>query len=695
MRRWFAVAAVLAFVLVCGAESCSGVELSMDDYPRLSRLRILQEDYPRVFFFRQSEGYAAQPAISYEKWENTFEKLMGIEGKVLDEEVIGREKRNIDFFTRFKKSSPEQLVLLHFNGNARDPRWRAERFFDGHWIYYNGARITADVSAQEGVSEIAVSNPNLFRVGIGRYRDKNEDIGLCELDEYGKPNWHRAEQVQLISVDTAKKTIRVRRACYGSRPRSFEAGKAYAAAHMSEGPWGKRNNLMWYYNYSTASPTDSNGRRCAEVLADHLAGLFDEGAELAVFDGVEFDVLKHECGGSRRGRGPDCDADGEPDGGYINGVNTYGNGVIDFCRALRERLGDDRIIQADGMSSRNQRAFGILNGIESEGWPHLSDWAISDWSGGLNRHFFWDRNGREPVFNYINHKYKTNGARPGERVNPEVPFSTHRLVFAAGMFVNAAFCYSLPPKSDPGKLIGIWDEFRMGTADRIGWLGGPVGPAVRMAAKTPDLLEAEGRPVNPGLVARFNPRAFREADAFRIEGKRGLARIRFRLSDVPCKGPDLVVLLTARGQCRQNCRPEAARLMKVAAVSEGRPVGRSDGVMAFINDKSFESSYYFCNLEADKIDLEFTVEGIEPVWIEQIAVYAHPDAMYREFENGIVLANPSPRPYTFDLTELFQRRRFRRLQGSQRQDPVVNNGSVVGNRVKLGGKDGLFLIESK
>ena len=48
------------------------------------KLRILNDEYPRVFFFRQAEGVAAQKSVSYEQWEKTFERLMGIEGKVLD-----------------------------------------------------------------------------------------------------------------------------------------------------------------------------------------------------------------------------------------------------------------------------------------------------------------------------------------------------------------------------------------------------------------------------------------------------------------------------------------------------------------------------------------------------------------------------------------------------------------------------------
>ena len=53
---------------------------------------------------------------------------------------------------------------------------------------------------------------------------------------------------------------------------------------------------------------------------------------------------------------------------------------------------------------------------------------------------------------------------------PDVPFSTHRLVFAVGVFTDSAICYSFAPQSERGTPIGIWDEFRMGTENRLGWL---------------------------------------------------------------------------------------------------------------------------------------------------------------------------------------------------------------------------------
>jgi len=625
-------------------------------------LRVVQGDYPRAFFFRSSEGLAANAKISYEDWEKTFARLMGIEGKVLDEEVPGRSARNIEFFTRFKKQHPDQLVLLHFNGNARDPRYQSGDFFAGHWLYHNGARILSDVPAAPGETDIRVEDPRLFRVNIGRYKNANEDIGLCELDEQGKPDWRRSEQVRLVSVDAKNKTIRVARAQYGTSPRAFKAGKAYAAAHVTEGPWGKNSHLLWHYNYCTAAPRDSKGRTCADVLVEDIARRFRRGGELALFDGIQFDVLKHRPPQVRQGRGPDTDADGQPDGGVTGGVNAYGIGVVEFCRKLRAAM-PDRYILADGMDAGNQRAFGILNGIESEGFPHLRDAEMKDWSGGLNRHFFWAREGKAPVFNYINHKFNEPDPASGLPKPPEVPFSIHRLAFAAAVFTDAAVCYSFVPEPEPGERIGVWDELRKGTEWKTGWLGKPAGAPVRLAERQPELLKGRKPAPAPG------------------DGGDTV----FRLGGISPGGPDVFVTVTASADPLKGYPQEVARMMTVSLGNQQ--------FMSWVNQREFTAGFYFSEAPATGAALEIRVEGTEPVRISRVAAYAHPDAIYREFTNGVVLANPSPRPYTFDLDHLFPGRRLQRLKGSSRQDPKTNNGAPVGPSVTLGPKDALFLVK--
>jgi hypothetical protein len=115
--------------------------------------------------------------------------------------------------------------------------------------------------------------------------------------------------------------------------------------------------------------------------------------------------------------------------------------------------------------------------------------------------------------------------------------------------------------------------------------------------------------------------------------------------------------------------------------------------MTWLGAEDFTSGFYFSQVRSKTVDLEWRIEGAGPVSIKSIRVHAAPDAIYREFERGLVLANPSPRPYTFDLAQLFPRQHFRRLKGTARQDPATNNGAAVGDSLTLGPKEGLFLVK--
>jgi hypothetical protein len=66
---------------------------------------------------------------------------------------------------------------------------------------------------------------------------------------------------------------------------------------------------------------------------------------------------------------------------------------------------------------------------------------------------------------------------------------------------------------------------------------------------------------------------------------------------------------------------------------------------------------------------------------------------YREFEQGIVLANPSPHSYTFNMQAVFGKQPFRRLQATTHQDQHANNGNVVGSSLTPGSQEGLFLVK--
>ena len=522
---------------------------------------LIGSDYPRVFFFRACESGSVRKNMTYEKWSSEFDRLMGIMGKCLDEEVVGRERLNPEWFSRFKRDHPVQAVLLHFNGNARDPLHASPKYFPGHWIYREAAKIVADVPEETGESVIQVENAGDFRTESGRCHTSNDDIALFGITAEGKHDWTRCEQVQLVSVNRLARTIRVKRGCYGTRPLAFKAGQSRAAAHAVEGPWGKTNHLLWFYNFTTHCPKDAEGKTCADRLVDDLGAWFGKGGKLEAFDGLEFDVMHNDTRG-------DTDGDGVEDDGVIGGVNRYGIGMVAFARQLRERLGPNRIIQGDGAMGpggiSSQRAFGILNGIESEGWPNLDDWAFDDWSGGLNRHAFWLANACPPAFSYINHKWvEPVEGMPGEHKDAEVPFARHRLAFAAAMFTDSVITYALQPPHDEKGRIGIWDEFVCGTENRLGWLGKPLGPTVRLASATPEQLSA---PSGDALAQRISGAVSAHATKEGVvvtsadPSAKGLT---FFVRDVPVAGEDLTVFAAMLGEPRQAYPAEMARFAEL------------------------------------------------------------------------------------------------------------------------------------
>jgi len=651
---------------------------------RTEPLLIMQENYPRAFFFRIAEAKAADASVPYAQWDATFSRLMGIEGKALDEEHPERMATNVRAFTQFKQNHPEQLVLLHFCGRARDPRFQTENYFSGHWVYYNGARITADVPEESGETDIHVGDSGPFMAG--------DDVGLCALDANGKPDWGISEQTRVLSVDSDGKTLRVTRGLYGATPRAFSRDKAYAAAHVAEVKSEGPRVPDWYYNHSLTCPRDVQGRTCADILNDQLAAYFAPGGEIETFDGVALDVLNYDIGASnKKSRGPDCDADGVRDDGVVGGMNVYGAGVIEFCRELRQKLGDGKFILGDGQGDDNQRAEGLVSGVESEGWPHLRDGAIADWSGGMNRLLFWQANARPSIFNYINHKFIVPGHGEGEK-HMEVPYSTHRLVFAAAQILGVAICSSNEAPADKDELAGIWDEFWKGAAHERGWLGKPVGASRRLAAEQPDVFQGAGAPAASAVLSNFSGNGV----GFEIENGRlkvtatgDKKELEFTLRNVPCNGPDLYLSITAQGGPFPGYPPDMPRRMTVKSI-EG--VETPTEHYTWVNGKDFTSTFYYGDVTGPTAQFRITVEGASPLWLT-LTGHAHPDAVVREFEHGLVAANPSLQDYTFDLESLFPGQRFRRFQGTALQDPATNNGAPVAGPLALGPKDALFLAK--
>lgn len=127
----------------------------------------------------------------------------------------------------------------------------------------------------------------------------------------------------------------------------------------------------------------------------------------------------------------------------------------------------------------------------------------AEWSGGLNRHRFWDERGGGPRLHYI--ALKNVPAHDGHM--GDAHYRRLRLIFASAMFTGAAIAQSRfkavksGSEAEPGR--EAFDELLMGKALRRNWLGRPLAPAVHLAERARDLLRGAGTTWPEALLDRF------------------------------------------------------------------------------------------------------------------------------------------------------------------------------------------------
>ncbi len=642
--------------------------------------------------------------LDYNAWSQEFNGLMGIMGKALREEKANRTPKCTAYYSQFKKEHPDQTVLLHYNGNACDPRFETEKFYDGHWLYLDGIPLAADLPEEYNISKIKVEDASTFVEFTGREFDRQEDVAIVRLDDDGKPDWSYCEQATIRAIDYENNVLTVARGCYKSGPKSFEKGKAMVAAHVIEGPWNSRQcNLMWFYNHSSACPRDEQGRQCSDVLSEVLAERFQPGGELFHYDGFELDVLfrylKHHSyaylqnWGAGMERQPDCNGDGIGDMGIFDGVDTYEKGVAEFVRKTREKLDavrPDIIFQADAGYSC-QRSFDYLNGVETEGYGALED-GVLNWSHLINLHGFWNANSCAPAMSYLNHRL------PIDRR------ATHRIAFAASVFTGSALCQASSPPRNPDGSYGIFDELVKGEENKLAWLGAPQAPAVHMVHETEDLID--GKQPTEALLEKIEMKkgtASIEDGKWMLKGESGEDAIVFTIPNIKLPNDEFTLQMRASCEPMQDYYPEQARIVTIRPLDTNGNVllddtewwfKHKDRRWAHINHKPFDNYLFFHKVPGDNVHIEVHIESTEPVAIESLQLFPASDAMYRLFENGIVLSNPGLHPWTFPISQIAPGNRYRRLKRSERQDTETNNGQAVGDEVVLTKHDALFLVKN-
>ena len=638
-------------------------------------LEIFDGNYPISFFFRQTEGTAANGNMSYERWNSGFSRLHGVMGKMLNEEVLGRSAAQ-EYYRRFKQEHPRQAVLLHANGGFRKPLADIREYHDGHWLYYNGTKVLDSIPKEQKTVTIRVNDVGLFQ--LHPYRTNPalpDDVGLCALHDDGTPNWNYAEQARLTGIDESNKTITLERSVYGDKVRhAYKAGKAYVAAHVAQN-WG-RTNKLWEFNMATTCPKDADGRQAADIWAGELIQAIRPGGEIDYIDGVQFDVPFVIPISLGRNRKPDADADGRPDYGVVDGTPVFAHGVERFFRILREAL-PDKLIMADS-GGKSQRCLKYLNGMEIEGFPELKDTEFNHWSTATNYLRFWSKRSREPRLTYGLMKYLRWPRKP--------KMSDSRLILAGTTLYDAAVPLGRIPDRDPDFL---FDELVGGELNRKGWLGKPVAPARRLALESTNIASDKW----------YSNTARISKSADRIEIRSGNDKeylTRFALEDIRHEeNGDLLLALTVSAQGRKNYPEPGYREMAVELKGSAKiPAAIQQTHFASpVGEQPFQAVFYFRDVPAGELQFSLGIEGNEPVWIHDCAVHEAPDIAVREFEHGVILANPSNQAHDVQLARLFPGQSFRRLLATRDQDLRTNNGKKTGRVLRLNARDALFLMK--
>ena len=667
---------------------------------QLSNKEIYEPELPRMLFFRSPEVMANSlfrrrlndPHIL---WRENIDQLDGVITKCLNEEVREVNKPALlAYLGRYAFDHPRKLMILHFSGVARDPEDTAGKYFAGHWIYRAGATATQDVPAASKriyLPKLALRNFSLQRGLSGPNRMKKpDDIVMVRLDRFGNKLWNEAEHATLTAI--GPDYIEVDRGKYGTRPLGFKAGRVWVAPHLAGGPWGgpgKVNNLVWYYNFSTLCPRDANGQNASDVLANEFAEWFSINGPLYWLQGVQFDIAYWEIH-----KQADINLDGKNDGGFVRNQNVYALGCYQFYKQMKKAMGPNRLLLADCFSPESQLAVDVIDGMENEGFSAPDDPYMSNWASTLNRIRYWDRFNPSPhKLNYITIKDK--GPEQGRRARGRLAFAASTIL---GIPVTSTFLNRIPTLDQGSKFLTVPDEARQGAAGKLHWLGKPVAPPNSLANQSEDLLSNfEMNPRNWSKNAAISANAKGVLQIVFPESKSHRSRVKLKIPDLP--GGDIVINAKLRASGIEGFGATVPRNIHCFLRVNGKSVriGNEGGEFsggfntALAGSVDFsESEFYFRNTFAGKAELVFEADAKSKLWMKELTVRSAIPVMYREFENGVVVANPSLKTIAFPISKIFPNSTLKHLTSLEKpQHP--QSGLIVGESIAIGALDGVFL----
>lgn len=664
--------------------------------------------YPRAFAFRQSEVLASR--LSLEDWENNFKQLGGVVGKLLQEERKDSvTANNIAYFKHLKTKFPRKMCLMHFNSMGRLPDFETENWYPGWWL--RRASVATVGNSSRNSNTITVDDLNGIELVPDGFGNTWQDLMITRADVDGTSDFGRFEYVRMTGFDSATKTLTLDRGAYGSTARYWPAGSLVAPI-VTSGPFYQGGNKLWFYNYATTCPQDLNGRQAADEILSGLDAHIQ--TDLAFLDGIELDVfvLKNAIRANI-----DTNGDGVADRGVVAGEDLVLKGMDAFLGALRDSLGPDRLLLTDG--GGNQRPnINYVNGVEMEGTPRSTDIDFLLWSQAIEslRYYRSYATPRNVVFGNgreLASTFSYNMFRNKPVLVPPKSFANFRMTLATSLVASTAVTFffdpvapgstnGLPPGPNGGQFTdnySIWDELLGGDMGQAGWLGRPVGPTRHLIDfQSDDLYARGGVQLNSAFTDAIEHDAYgtemvRDTDSngsaqLSFSRPRTSGSLRFDLPVVDVNGPDLTLVIRVRAEPRDDIPPGTARFVRVTLDQDG---AQTQQISIPIGAEWQTLHLSFRRLIAGPATIGFAFEKNNDVKVRRVQIAAAPDLITREFQNGVVFANPSDQSAVFPVSSLYPGASFNRLTATPDQDSAVNDGSPIGASLTLPPIDALFV----
>ncbi len=617
--------------------------------------------------------------------------------------------------------APAQLRILRYDADARPKGDR--RVWPGHWLLYSGTVVTTDVPAVDGVVIIGVEDTSVLSCSDPEFGP--DDALLYAIGEDGRPDFSRAEEVVIAGIDTAQKSIIVKRAQYSTRPREFTAQRAVVGPHATR---SRDDTALWVVNISTASPVSPQGERGAQCMARLIGEDYAESGSGTV--GMELDQLRWQVytGSANARRGPDVNNDLKADWGeaYVSPVgvvNSWGLGTIDLVKNLREGnkgtagrssgprafegLGKDVGIWVTHSGSDGSRAVALANGVA---FDRLDTDAKRGFSSAFQRlDFLAPSAGATPRLSYTVVRTPVPAfCRPTKSADAAKSLSSApaRLGFGTALLGGNASAYC---SVDPTNNLSLgWgqdyylDEYGAGKAEKPHYLGKPLGPSIMLHGSlgTEDLLKGSGK----------------SAAGFTVKGsdKQQLKVEESRESHVT--GGSSTLVTTAAGTSLESAvtfeaKPGTAYSVVFWAKAENRygeidssySVVPSSVEVSMSGSKTAQTIFVGSTWRQSNVTVytgKNPVQGAKTVlkfadpgkyWVENLEVHqGSAEVLYRVFEGGTVIVNGSEREVAVSSDVVAPGLKMRAIDGSQ--DPSVNNGQPAGSTIVIPPQDARVLV---